>query len=514
MNSGGIPGARAYVPCMVRSRLTVLVVGLGFVAASCSSVGEVTEARAPTTSVPVTTSEATDAEDSVAPPGDPRVVAPAVSAVARNQVGYEFPAAPRVDTGPPAAELVAELDALFGSLDAQLDLDRIAAIGASGDPRAAWLLSDLLRFLRPGAAARTVIVAFEELTGATLADDPVFARSSWQSMTDHLIAWDTPALPGYPDWKRRLFTMIEPKWEPFFVDDDAKIDWRLVSWGGVFIDDRPLDAGTGCPRGCIPALDDPAVTRADEGDWYPDDRLVFGVVVDGEARAYPKNIMEVHEMVNDTLGGRRIAIPYCTLCGSAQAYFTDDLPDGVEQPVLRTSGLLSRSNKVMYDLVTFSVLDTFTGEGLSGPLHDADVTLDQASVVTSTWGAWKQAHPDTTIVASDGGIGRTYDLDPLHGRDDNGPIFPVGDVDGRLDAQARVFGIVTDSGGVIAFDVDAARGVLDGGGSVEWHDIELVSDGSGVRAQRADGTEVPGHEAFWFAWSQFHPETLLWTLDR
>ena len=95
-------------------------------------------------------------------------------------------------------------------------------------------------------------------------------------------------------------------------------------------------------------------------------------------------------MVNDTLGGRRIGVPYCTLCGSAQAYLTDSVPNGQETPVLRTSGLLSRSNKVMYDLVTGSVFDTFTGEAISGPLREADVRLDQITVVVSTWGEWKQ----------------------------------------------------------------------------------------------------------------------------
>ena len=38
-------------------------------------------------------------------------------------------------------------------------------------------------------------------------------------------------------------------------------------------------------------------------------------------------------MINDTLGGRDLGIPYCTLCGAAQAYFTDDVPEGVKRPV-------------------------------------------------------------------------------------------------------------------------------------------------------------------------------------
>jgi hypothetical protein len=330
-------------------------------------------------------------------------------------------------------------------------------------------------------------------------------------MVDHLIAWDLPALPGYEGWKGALYSLIDPRWAPFFEDEAAEIDWRLVSWGGVLMDDRPFGVAEPCEFGCIPALDDPAVTDAGGGDWYPDERLVFGITVEGESRAYPKHIMEVHEMVNDDLGGRRLAIPYCTLCGSAQAYFTDDVEGAETMPVLRTSGLLSRSNKVMFDLPTFSVFDTFSGEALSGPLREAGVQLEQTSVVTSTWGDWKTAHPDTTIIAEDGGIGADYPLDPLRGRDDDGAIFPIGDVDPRLPAQARVLGVVTDDGQALAFPVEAARAQLDAGRPVSALGVTVVPDASGLRVTREDGSEVVGHEAFWFAWSQFNPETLLWS---
>jgi len=35
-------------------------------------------------------------------------------------------------------------------------------------------------------------------------------------------------------------------------------------------------------------------------------------------------------------------------------------------------------------------------------------------------------------------------------------------------------------------------------------------DGGGLRAEDVDGTDLGSHQAFWFAWSQFHPETELW----
>jgi len=65
-----------------------------------------------------------------------------------------------------------------------------------------------------------------------------------------------------------------------------------VSWGGVLIDDRPAGDGDPCPRGCIAALDDPALTATAAGDWYPDERTVFGGVAGDEAVAFPQNIME------------------------------------------------------------------------------------------------------------------------------------------------------------------------------------------------------------------------------
>lgn len=426
--------------------------------------------------------------------------------------GYVFPPAPDVPDGPIDPDLETYLRSLVPTfLTGTFGESSIEELAAFQDPRLAWFVSDLLRFAQTADDQAVLVEAFGRLTGVDLRDDPAFFEAGpWNSVTNHLIAWDLPAWDGYRDVKAPLFLLLEPGWAPFFADDDAQIDWRLVSWGGVFIDDRALGDPLPCPRGCIPALDDPVLTDAAAGDWYPDDAFVFGVVVGGEAVAFPKNVMEIHEMVNITIGGRRLGIPYCTLCGSAQAYLTDSVPGPFDPPVLRTSGLLARSNKVMYDLNTLSVFDTFTGEALSGPLQDANVELEQVAVVTSTWGAWKDAHPDTMIVAEDGGIGRSYPPDPLQGRDDAGPIFPIGDVDPRLPVQTHVLGVITPDGEPIAFPVEAARAALAAGEPVSLAGVDVVGDGGGLRARMGDGTELASHQAFWFAWSQFYPDTDLW----
>ena len=487
---------RTYVLCMLFTfRVGILmIVGLALLAASCTtSVAE--PAATPSTSVPPTTT--------TVPPSDGAL---------RNQLGYEFPSAPAVSTTG-ALEPTARqaLDDLWESLTTSIDTQAILAIGDSADARLTWLLADVMRFVSNATTREAIVSAWSTLTGVDLSTDPVVARSEWQSMTDHLIAWDLPSHPEYRDFKGRLFTIVEPAWQPFFDDADATIDWRLTSWGGVLIDDRQLGDLQPCTRGCIPALDDPAVTSAAEGSWYPDERVVFGVVVNDEARAYPKHQMEVHEMINDTIGGRRVGIPYCTLCGSAQAYFTDSVPTDVETPVLRTSGLLTRSNKVMFDLNTFSIFDTFTGEAITGPLRERGVALKETTVVTSTWADWKEAHPDTTILAEDGGLGRTYSLDPLRGRDDDGPIFPIGDVDSRLPVQAEVVGVITPDGVPIAFPVDQLETELTATTSITAEGVIVSRDGGGFIVTLPDETPLAAHQSFWFAWSQFHPTTKVWT---
>ncbi len=419
------------------------------------------------------------------------------------------PPAPAGGLDPDVGDAVDRLLQAF--VDGSFDAGALDVVAASGDPRLGWIVSDLLRFVPTGQVEQSLVDAFADLTGVDARADEGFGASGWQAVTNLMIGWDLPEPPGYRERKAMLFLRVEPDWAPFFADEDATIDWRWISWGGVLIDDRPLGNPAPCPRGCIPALDDPPFTSAADGAWLHDDRTVFGVVVGDDAVALPKHIMEVHEMVNMTVGGRRVGMPYCTLCSSAQAYLTDEVPTGVETPVLRTSGLLSRSNKVMYDLVTGSVFNTFTGRAVSGPLQDAGLVLEQVTVVVTSWGEWKAAHPETRIVAQDGGIERDYSDDPLGGRDDDGPIFPIGQADPRLPAQAQVLGVIGPDDVPVAFSVEQAAATLATDGVVRFGSVEVLEDGGGLRARTLTGEELAVHQSFWFAWSQFHPATALWT---
>ncbi|MEL7177533.1 MAG: DUF3179 domain-containing (seleno)protein [Pseudomonadota bacterium] len=417
----------------------------------------------------------------------------------------EFGAPPAIPDGPlpetvQRAVKMAFVDSVTQSTWGRDQRTALAEVAASGDPRLAWIVSDLMRFSNGPDLTAALAEAATGLLGKEIP-----TRNAWGVVTDHLIAWDIPAPPDYLEAKRAIFTNLIPGWDRIFVE--GNIDWRMVSWGGVLIDDRAYDT-TDERCNCIPAADNPEVTSAAEATWLDDDDIVFGIEINGEARAYPRQIMEVREMVNDTLGGRDLGIPYCTLCGAAQAYFTDELPAGIERPVLRTSGLLIRSNKVMYDVNSYSVFDTFLGTAVTGPLAEKGVALEQASVVTSEWGAWKAAHPETTVLVEELALGRDFDF--RNGRDADGPIFPVGDVDPRLPVHEDVIGIVTASGTPVAFQRSSAMVVLQRGAKISVENVRLVLDAGGIKAVDADGSDLGSHQAFWFAWSQFHPDTVLW----
>jgi len=399
-----------------------------------------------------------------------------------------------------AAVKTAFIDSVKNSSWGDEQVAALDKITNSKDPRLVWIIGDLLRFTSGQQLDTALNVAASKLLGK---DMP--AQNSWGSVTDHLIAWDIPAPPNYLEAKRAIFTSIVPGWEKIFIE--GEIDWRMVSWGGVLIDDREYNT-TDKTCNCIPAADNPEVSSAEEAKWLKDKDIVFGIEVNGEYRAYPRRIMEVREMVNDTLGGRDLGIPYCTLCGAAQAYFTDQLPDDIERPILRTSGLLIRSNKVMYDVNTYSVFDTFLGTAVTGPLAKKNVKLPQASVVTTDWGTWKKAHPETTVLVEALALGRDFDF--RNNRDADGPIFPVGNVDPRLSVHEDIIGIVTASGKPIAFQRSKAVVALKQGKEIAYENIRLKLDAGGVKAVDANGADLGSHQAFWFAWSQFHPDTELW----
>ena len=247
-----------------------------------------------------------------------------------------------------------------------------------------------------------------------------------------------------------MFANIDPTFFQFFdptytTRDQMRIRLEEITWGGVRVDG-------------IPSLDNPPLIAAAEANYLKGDDLVFGLEINGNARAYPLRIMGWHEMFNEVIGGVSVALAYCTLCGAGILFETH--VEGREEPfVFGSSGFLYRSNKLMFDRETNSLWNQFTGESVTGPLASSGIKLKIRLVIITSWSNWKKQHPDTRFLSLKTGYSRNYDSGVVY-RDyfaSPGLMFPTNVRDeSQIKRKDYVFGI-REFGAAKAWPVEAFR---------------------------------------------------------
>jgi hypothetical protein len=440
-------------------------------------------------------------------------------------------------------------------IDAFLDAaaaNRREATAAHEEIAAAWrdgyaaMLIDLLdvvqrtrdanprTFMPPERLAEFLEAQTEQTLGADVA--------RWREW-----AWGLPYAPHpqYNDFKGRLYALLDPRFVVFFrAELEPKIRLDEIVWGGVSING-------------IPPLDHPQHVPAVEAAYLEDDNVVFGFYLDGEARAYPKRILAWHELALDRVGERELAIVYCTLCGTVIPF---DARVGGRVLTFGTSGLLYRSNKLLFDHETASLWSSLTGEPVVGPVVALNVKMAALPVVTTTWREWRTRHPDTLVLSLETGFTRDYSEGAAYrayfATDEL--MFGVSQRDGRLPNKAEVFVVRstppsatapaaladvppfaistrllserpvlhTDVGGTSIVVITSAAGASRAYASAEHRfaatdGSENVQDEQGRRwvveedflAATFDANlrlpRIPGHRVFWFGWFAQHPDTVL-----
>jgi len=206
---------------------------------------------------------------------------------------------------------------------------------------------------------------------------------------------DQKLVLNYHLFKAALHKKVDSRFETYFLKRQNQTNIRLdeIRWGGVLQDG-------------IPPLRDPKMITPKQATYLNDSDVVFGIEVNGDARAYPKRILAWHEMFTDVVGGTSVTGVYCTLCGTVILY--NNKHKNITYK-LGTSGFLYRSNKLMYDKTTQSLWNTLWGTPVVGPLVNKGIQLEYMSVVTTTWGEWKARHPKTQVLSLNTGHARNYD---------------------------------------------------------------------------------------------------------
>jgi len=271
-------------------------------------------------------------------------------------------------------------------VDDPVELDRnLNIIENSWQPSFVPMALETMSYARSEKVRGTIITLIEKTVPEdSLNDNQQILQWAWNQ--------DLEAPEGYANFKAELYANIDIKFFDYFHDrqDLARIRLDEVRWGGVVQDG-------------IPPLRNPEMISAKKAKYLEDDNIVFGIEINGDARAYPKRILAWHEMFTDTIGGVDIAGVYCTLCGTVIPYKTEHKGN-----TLGTSGFLYRSNKMMYDKDTQTLWSTTKGIPILGPLVDKGIELEYESVVTTTWAEWKRRHPKTTVLSLETGHRRDY----------------------------------------------------------------------------------------------------------
>jgi len=383
---------------------------------------------------------------------------------------------------------------------------------------------------------RSRLIRFlEKQTGERFGDD----LRAWRRWI-----WRRPYEP-HPDlavFKAALYANIDPKMGSFFGPGPSPtIRLDEVDWGGVKVNG-------------IPPLDHPKAVAGTQARYLKSKNVVFGIVVNGEARAYPKRILAWHELALDCLGGEELAVVYCTLCGTVIPYSAEA---GGRHYTFGTSGLLYRSNKLLFNHETSSLWSTIEGRPVIGALAGSALELPTHPVVTTTWAEWLEAHPGTTVLSDDTGFDRDYAEGAAYREyfATDALMFDVPRTDERLKNKAEVLTLLlrpADSGPgeprrplaisaqllkrhpvhhmtfaghelvVVTSPAGANRvyrlaagrrfirlrpdGRLQDAQGASWLVAEdaLVAESNGERAQR-----LPAQRAFWFGWYAQFPDTEL-----
>ena len=421
----------------------------------------------------------------------------------------------------------------------------VRKMGETGDQRFIAALIDILRFpwllsSETELAAYTSLAILSGQTYVELEQEQFDWRwwVEWLSMNPEI-----EPLPGYAHWKGAFLAQLVGHSVGSFLSGEGvtfNIRAEEIVWGGV-------------RRDGIPDLQHPPSILASEADYLSPSERVFGVSFNGESRAYPLRIMNSHEMANDVVGGVHFTLAYCTLCGSGIVYATEVNGEVIS---FGTSGLLYRSNKLMYDRETESLWVQFEGKPAVGPLADSGLELEILPVTLTTWRDWLALHPDTTVLDLATGVypPGTYlpEDDPTSNyfdyRADLGPLFPIHGRSNLLPEKASVLGLSIDGqskaypltlleerevandrvGGVdvIAIATEHGQGARAyGREGLTFSDLEAVAgaltmtDDMGRRWQVTEDAlvllsdpsqELPRLEsrvAYWFNWFQFHPTT-------
>ena len=459
-----------------------------------------------------------------------------------------------------------------------------------GQLLAAFVDAEFTRFFQPGVKDSAKINLIEPVWGGVTVDgipslvnarqiSPADARDEGHRFADFCRDGDC----SYPAADELVFGLS-------FEGDSRAYPLRLLNWHEMFNDvigHAPLFAAPGGEQLCNFRAPSAFAALARSGqDWVMIEGRSAGCPREGWLRAEDirwrdgdaiaalpdtaAGASQLEDGVPGQVDGRPVMLAYCTLCGAGVLYdvmipklsYTAIGGEAVTlgETVLEfgSTGMLMRSNKLMYDRNTDTVWNAITGEPAFGPLATSGIVLDVLPVVVTDWASWLDAHPDSSVLSLDTGFHRNYTNGAAYSDYFNSVdlMFPSWQQDTalienkdmvfalRLGGQPKAYPLATiipervindELGGrglVIVAEATPEREFFEPGGaavrayqsggnlfSAGDDNLTLVStddqiwqitEEALIGAEGARLERIGGHLAFWFGWFGFYPDTLIY----
>ena len=279
------------------------------------------------------------------------------------------------------------------------------------------------------------------------------------------------------------------------------------------IDKKDIVQG-GPPRDGIPSISSPNYVGASDADFINDNDIVLGLTIAGNAYAYPRHIMNWHEIVNDEIEDQAFVVTYCPLCGSGLAFSSY-----VEEQKLSfgVSGLLYNNDLIFYDNQTESLWSQIEKRSIAGKL--VGEKLEQLYLEHTTWSVWRDKHPNSKVLSEDQGFKRNYRHDPYTGYDTSSQVFfkTLRQTPNEYHTKEKVLGVeVGELSKAYPFSELRANGLAnfeDTLGDMKYR-VVWNADAQSATIESLGNQVITPTVAFWFAWYNFHPESVIFKADN
>lgn len=290
-----------------------------------------------------------------------------------------------------------------------------------------------------------------------------------------------------------------------------KHEWPSTDFETTSVNNWVEILSGGPSRDGIPALDDPTFIDASTENRIEDREPVITLELQGEVpRAYPIRYLMWHEIVNDEVAGRPIAVTFCPLCNSG---ITFDRRVGDQVLTFGVSGKLRNSDMIMFDRETESWWQQAIGEGIVGEL--TGVELQTLPSWMESWAEFKARNPDG-LVMDQPNQRRNYGANPYvqydsshrpflysgevppHGIEPLARVVRVGDAAWPMTRIAQE-GVISEEGVVLSWTAGQAS-------ALDTQNIGQGRDVGTVRVRDAAGVDLAHDVMFAFAFHAFWPD--------